>query len=97
MNCGACYACRKGAGNCCVNLKVLGVMTDGGLRDRFVLRAHFEPGLAPARIWTVADAFHRDLDERTVDGAEVVPDRCGDLRVEFDDMLPGHGYGIQWD
>ncbi len=39
MNCGACYACRKGASNCCANLKVLGVMTDGGLRNRFVLRA----------------------------------------------------------
>ena len=35
LNCGTCYACRKGAGNCCVSLKVLGVMTDGGLRDRF--------------------------------------------------------------
>jgi 2-desacetyl-2-hydroxyethyl bacteriochlorophyllide A dehydrogenase len=40
MNCGTCYACRKGAGNCCVNLKVLGVMTDGGLRDRFIVPAH---------------------------------------------------------
>jgi 2-desacetyl-2-hydroxyethyl bacteriochlorophyllide A dehydrogenase len=40
MNCGACLACRKGASNCCANLKVLGVMTDGGLRDRFVLPAH---------------------------------------------------------
>lgn len=40
MNCGTCLACRKGAGNCCANLKVLGVMTDGGLRDRFVLPAH---------------------------------------------------------
>jgi alcohol dehydrogenase len=39
MNCGDCHACRKGASNCCANLKVLGVMTDGGLRDRFVLRA----------------------------------------------------------
>jgi alcohol dehydrogenase len=39
MNCGTCHACRKGASNCCANLKVLGVMTDGGLRDRFVLRA----------------------------------------------------------
>jgi alcohol dehydrogenase len=39
MNCGACHACRKGAGNCCVQLKVLGVMTDGGMRDRFVLPA----------------------------------------------------------
>jgi alcohol dehydrogenase len=39
MNCGNCHACRKGASNCCANLKVLGVMTDGGLRDRFVLPA----------------------------------------------------------
>src|SRR5256714_103339 len=39
MNCGNCHACRKGASNCCANLKVLGVMTDGGLGDRFVLRA----------------------------------------------------------
>ena len=39
MNCGHCHACRKGASNCCANLKVLGVMTDGGLRDRFVVPA----------------------------------------------------------
>ncbi|MGL6072737.1 MAG: zinc-binding alcohol dehydrogenase family protein [Fimbriiglobus sp.] len=40
MHCGTCYACRKGATNCCANLKVLGVMTDGGLRDRFIVPAH---------------------------------------------------------
>ena len=39
MNCGHCHACKKGAGNCCANLKVLGVMTDGGMRERFVLPA----------------------------------------------------------
>jgi alcohol dehydrogenase len=39
MNCGNCHACRKSASNCCANLKVLGVMTDGGLCERFVLRA----------------------------------------------------------
>lgn len=39
MNCGMCYACRKGAGNCCVQLKVIGVMMDGGLCDRFLIRA----------------------------------------------------------
>jgi alcohol dehydrogenase len=39
MNCGDCHACRKGASNCCANLKVLGVMTDGGMRERFVVRA----------------------------------------------------------
>lgn len=37
INCERCYACRKGASNCCQNLKVLGVMTDGGLRDRFLV------------------------------------------------------------
>src|SRR5258706_14575880 len=40
MNWGNCIACRKGASNCCANLKVLGVMTDGGLRDRFIVPAH---------------------------------------------------------
>ncbi len=39
MNCGNCHACRKGASNCCANLKVIGVMIDGGMRERFVLRA----------------------------------------------------------
>ena len=46
MNCGDCHACRKGATNCCANLKVIGVMCDGGLQERFVLRAE---KLHPAR------------------------------------------------
>lgn len=39
LNCGECYACRQGAYNCCLNNRVLGVRTDGGLCDRFVVRA----------------------------------------------------------
>ncbi len=39
MNCGDCYACRRGAANCCQNLKVIGVMTDGGLCESFLVRA----------------------------------------------------------
>lgn len=39
MNCGKCYPCRKGNGNCCQYLNVIGVMVDGGLRERFVIRA----------------------------------------------------------
>ncbi len=39
MNCGTCYACRKGNGNCCESLKVIGVMVDGGLCERFLIRA----------------------------------------------------------
>ncbi|MDP6795651.1 MAG: zinc-binding alcohol dehydrogenase family protein [Verrucomicrobiota bacterium] len=40
MNCGECYACRKGSTNCCESLKVIGVHKNGGMCDRFVLPAH---------------------------------------------------------
>ena len=39
MNCGHCFACRRGQGNCCQSLEVIGVMVDGGLRERFLIRA----------------------------------------------------------
>lgn len=39
MNCQACAACRRGASNCCKNLKVLGVHTDGGMRPSFIVPA----------------------------------------------------------
>ncbi len=39
MNCGECFACRRGHGNCCERLNVIGVMVDGGLCERFLIRA----------------------------------------------------------
>lgn len=39
MNCGDCYACKQGSSNCCTKLEVIGVMCDGGLRERFNIRA----------------------------------------------------------
>jgi 2-desacetyl-2-hydroxyethyl bacteriochlorophyllide A dehydrogenase len=39
MNCGQCYPCRNGQGNCCEKLNVIGVMVDGGLCERFLIRA----------------------------------------------------------
>lgn len=39
MNCGKCYACRKGNSNCCETLDVIGVMIDGGLCEEFLIRA----------------------------------------------------------
>jgi alcohol dehydrogenase len=33
------FASRRGSINCCQNLQVLGVHTDGGLRERFIVRA----------------------------------------------------------
>jgi len=39
VNCGTCIACRRGRGNCCVNMRVIGVHTDGGMRGQFILPA----------------------------------------------------------
>jgi len=39
MNCGTCYACRAARPNCCESLEVIGVMVDGGLCERFLIRA----------------------------------------------------------
>lgn len=39
MNCQHCFACERGSGNCCENLQVLGVHTDGGLRPEFIVPA----------------------------------------------------------
>jgi len=39
LNCGKCIACRRGKLNCCADIKVLGVHTDGGMREQFVVRA----------------------------------------------------------
>jgi 2-desacetyl-2-hydroxyethyl bacteriochlorophyllide A dehydrogenase len=33
LNCGHCIACRRGKTNCCASLRVLGVHTDGGMRE----------------------------------------------------------------
>jgi 2-desacetyl-2-hydroxyethyl bacteriochlorophyllide A dehydrogenase len=39
LNCGTCVACRRGKTNCCVSLQVLGVHTDGGMREYIVVPA----------------------------------------------------------
>lgn len=33
LSCGKCIACRKGKTNCCTNIEVLGVHTDGGMQE----------------------------------------------------------------
>ena len=39
LNCGTCIACRRGKGNACTNIRVLGVHADGGHRERIVVPA----------------------------------------------------------
>ncbi|MCB0064030.1 MAG: zinc-binding alcohol dehydrogenase family protein [Caldilineaceae bacterium] len=37
LNCGVCSACRRGKTNCCTKLQVLGVHTDGGMREEITV------------------------------------------------------------
>jgi 2-desacetyl-2-hydroxyethyl bacteriochlorophyllide A dehydrogenase len=39
INCGKCIACRSEKPNCCTDIRVLGVHTDGGMREQFILPA----------------------------------------------------------
>lgn len=39
ISCGKCIACRNGKPNCCTNIKVLGVHTDGGMQEQIVVPA----------------------------------------------------------
>lgn len=39
-HCGKCIACRNGKTNCCQDLKVLGVHTDGGMAEYFSVPSH---------------------------------------------------------
>ena len=40
LNCGTCIACRRGKPNCCVSMQVLGVHTDGGMREYIRVPIH---------------------------------------------------------
>lgn len=39
MTCGLCPACVRGRSNCCAKMRVIGVHSDGGMRDRILLPA----------------------------------------------------------
>ena len=40
LHCGSCIACKQGKTNCCMNIKVMGVHVDGGLRETFHVPTH---------------------------------------------------------
>ncbi len=83
MNCQRCFACRRGGVNCCENLQVLGVHTDGGLRPRFVL---------PARKLHKSERLTLDqlaLVETLGIGCHAV--NRGDSKVGENDLIDGAG------
>lgn len=74
LNCGQCIACRAGKTNCCVHLQVLGVHTDGGMRDLFTVPAHKlhpAPGLSYEQLALVETL---SIGHHAVDRGRVQPD-----------------------
>lgn len=64
--------------------------------DELTVRVRFAKDGLPARVWRVADAFHRQLDE-ALPGEDPLPvDRSGEVCTSFRRLRPGHGYGVQW-
>ena len=77
VHCGTCLPCRKGATNCCANIKVIGVHADGGMCERIVVPAvklHPSKTLsydALALVETLAIGAHA-IDRASVQNGETV-------------------------
>jgi len=74
LNCGQCVACRAGKTNCCTTLQVLGVHTDGGMRDQIIVPAvklHPAVGLSYEQLALVETL---GIGGHAVDRAQMQPD-----------------------
>jgi len=73
LNCGKCIACRKGKSNCCVSLQVLGVHTDGGMREVVVVPAVKLHSSAKLTLDQLALVETLGIGAHAVDRAQIVP------------------------
>jgi len=64
--------------------------------DHYELRVRFDPQHLPKKIWRICGTPPVVLYEDHPEGAALTPDRFGEIRVEFDDLRLGLGYGIHW-
>jgi len=64
--------------------------------DLFDLRIHFDRRSLPDQVWQVSAAFHREVDDARPSEKLLIPDRAGELHLQFHDLRPGFGYGAQW-
>lgn len=64
--------------------------------DLFDLRIRFDAERLPEQLWRVSGLFHRALDDGQPSGEMLIPDDAGELHLQFHDLMPGFGYGVQW-
>lgn len=63
--------------------------------DEFELRIRFDVDRTPEMLWRADEVFHREIDDPQPQ-TQLAIDRVGEVHVSFRNLLPGHGYGIQW-
>jgi threonine dehydrogenase-like Zn-dependent dehydrogenase len=84
VNCGECYACRKGRGNVCGNLKVRGVHMDGGYRE-YITVPEKDCYLLPDEL--------SDVDAVMIEPTTIAIQCCARAELCQDDTLLLLGYG----
>jgi hypothetical protein len=62
----------------------------------FDLRVRFDLARIPERVWRLANAFQRDLDDPVPTGERVAVDGAGEIHATFHSLTPGKAYGIRW-
>jgi hypothetical protein len=65
--------------------------------SHFVLHARFPPDRVPQRVWRLVGVPPVVIYEREPNGEVLRPDRFGEVRCEFRDLVQGCVYGIRWE
>lgn len=65
--------------------------------DYFGLRVRFNPQRLPRVIWALSGTPPVVIYEDRPDGAILIPDRFGEIHVEFHNLRLGFGYGVHWE
>lgn len=84
VSCGHCYACRKGRGNVCGNLKVRGVHIDGGYREFMAV---------PAEKCYLLPADLPDTEAVMIEPTTIAIQSCSRAQLAEDDTMLLIGYG----
>lgn len=97
LNCGECIACRRGKGNCCENLNVMGVHVDGGMRERFLVpvnKLHRSDSLSfeqLALVETLGIGAHAVFRSNLQAGENVLVVGCGPIGLSVLTFVRGAG------
>jgi len=84
MSCGHCYACRKGRGNVCGNLKVRGVHIDGGYREYMAVPAE--------KCYLLPDSLP-DTEAVMIEPTTIAIQSCSRAQLSEEDTMLLLGYG----